>query len=219
MRAIEKLKQTVEKNPLVWLAITFFGFLSLGWGLRETIIKVSGLKVVAENEYITPVASFEYERLEDGLVKFIDKSQNAKSLQWSFGDGTFGGIQDTLHKFERNGSYNVELVATNEVGKHSNKITIKIENVALAKRVFYADKSSRSRLPIFISINGIARGALTKTYDRNNLPECWDEGTITVMLPSGEYTMTAAADSGLYTWETKVEFEKGICAPFGLSSN
>ena len=211
MKWIETIKQTREKSPIIWIIIFFFGFLAVGWGLRELVIEITGQKVVAENKYVTPVASFSYEIRSDGEVKFNNLSENYKSLQWEYGDGSYGGILDTIHKFEKNGDYNVKLIATNEIGSHENIITVKISNIELAGRVFYA---SGKHYPIYIKIDGVSKGVLSKKYSAP--PVCFDDGTQTIYLPAGNYNLTASAKDGYYTWDTRVEFTKGTCIPFGL---
>lgn len=211
MKWIDKLKETRENSPLVWLVVFFFGFLAIGWGLRELVIEISGQKVVDEKKFIPPISSFTYEVGNDGLVTFTNMSENYKSLQWEYGDGSYGGLFDSTHQYTINGDYNVKLRVTNEVGDDENIVTVSIKNVELAGRVFYA---SGNKYPISIKIDGVSKGILSKKYTKS--PDCYDEGTQTVYLPAGTYTLSGSADRGMYTWDTKVEFIKGVCIGFGL---
>jgi len=84
-----------------------------------------------------PVASFTFEVKEDGEVVFVNSSENSKSFQWEFGDGTFDVASNPTHKFSANGKYDVKLTATNGKGSHSSVVTLNLDNVAAANYVFW----------------------------------------------------------------------------------
>jgi len=67
-----------------------------------------------------PVANFSYETFEKKVV-FTDKSENADSYYWTFGDGETSTEQNPTHFFKANKKYSVELTIRGERGKTSSK--------------------------------------------------------------------------------------------------
>ncbi len=67
-----------------------------------------------------PVANFSYEAFEKKVV-FTDKSENADSYYWTFGDGETSTEQNPTHFFKANKKYSVELTIRGERGKTSSK--------------------------------------------------------------------------------------------------
>lgn len=63
--------------------------------------------------------------VEGNLIKFIDKTSNAQSWQWSFGDSSkVVTSKEALHVFNKPGEYNVTLTV-NGVCRESRKVVIK----------------------------------------------------------------------------------------------
>ncbi|PLX05031.1 MAG: hypothetical protein C0595_01085 [Marinilabiliales bacterium] len=60
-----------------------------------------------------PQANFEYEILENGVVEFINISENANSYYWTFGDGNHSVEEEPIHTYDAIGEYLVNLVAIN----------------------------------------------------------------------------------------------------------
>lgn len=60
-----------------------------------------------------PVAEFEYEIIEAGLISFTNLSQNATQYSWNFGDGSTSTEENPTHEFTRNGFFSVTLNALN----------------------------------------------------------------------------------------------------------
>lgn len=67
-----------------------------------------------------PVANFSYEAFEKKVV-FTDKSENADSYYWTFGDGETSTEQNPTHFFKSNKKFSVELTIRGEGGKTSSK--------------------------------------------------------------------------------------------------
>ncbi len=67
-----------------------------------------------------PIANFSYEAFEKKVV-FTDKSENADSYYWTFGDGETSTEQNPTHFFKANKKYSVELTIRGERGKTSSK--------------------------------------------------------------------------------------------------
>ncbi len=86
-----------------------------------------------------PVADFNYTPLspdEGELVNFTDNSDGefapVISWYWDFGDGETSTLQNPTHTFMDNGTYTVELIATDAGGLESDPISIDIDVADLA---------------------------------------------------------------------------------------
>ena len=60
---------------------------------------------------VSPVASFTYTKEHPFYVYFSNKSTNATSYYWDFGDGTTSYEKSPTHKYSGKGVYNVKLTA------------------------------------------------------------------------------------------------------------
>ncbi|MBO4610868.1 MAG: PKD domain-containing protein [Bacteroidales bacterium] len=68
----------------------------------------------------TPKADFEY--AVDGLtVTFTNKSENATSYKWEFGDGETAKTASPTHEYLAGGTYNVKLTVANADGETASK--------------------------------------------------------------------------------------------------
>lgn len=75
-------------------------------------IKVFGYPVAAFDTFATRTTVYPY----DGTMVFTNRSLNAVSYEWEFGDGTFSTEENPTHRYEYIDSYEVLLTATNEHG-------------------------------------------------------------------------------------------------------
>jgi PKD repeat protein len=81
-----------------------------------------------------PVAGFTY--VADGAtITFTNTSTLADSYSWDFGDGTTSTETDPVHVFPADGSYNVSLTATNDVGESTTSQTIIISSGVLTEEI------------------------------------------------------------------------------------
>lgn len=67
-----------------------------------------------------PIADFSYEAFEKKIV-FTDKSENADSFYWTFGDGETSTEQNPTHFYKTNKKFSAELTIRGEKGKTSSK--------------------------------------------------------------------------------------------------
>lgn len=73
-----------------------------------------------EPEVIAPTADFDF--TVDGLkVSFTNKSQNATSYKWEFGDDETAKDQNPTHEYAAGGEYTVVLTAANAAGQTAKK--------------------------------------------------------------------------------------------------
>jgi len=160
-----------------------------------------------------PVASFTFEVKEDVEVVFVNSSENSKSFQWEFGDGTFDVASNPTHKFSANGKYDVKLTATNGKGSHSSVVTLNLDNVAAANYVFWTKHSNY--LPVEIYIDGALQGNIRKSF--SSAPDCFAPGALTVSTTPGNHRFRARGRNGSEWTEIELEFVKGDCKYLSLN--
>jgi PKD repeat protein len=100
-----------------------------------------------------PVADFDFQ-VSGSQVNFIDKSKDATSWAWGFGDGQTSTQRNPVHTYAAPGQYTVVLVATNAAGSNSTSKAVKIEPGAppvadfsftiTGQQVNFVDKSTGS---------------------------------------------------------------------------
>jgi N-acetylneuraminic acid mutarotase len=73
-----------------------------------------------------PDAYFEYNHTGEGMIEFINLSENATSYAWDFGDTQTSSIKNPAHQYTLNGSFTVVLVATNgdKTDQYSSTVVI-----------------------------------------------------------------------------------------------
>ena len=86
----------------------------------------------------TPKADFEY--AIDGLtVTFTDKSENATSYKWDFGDGESAKTASPTHEYLAGGSYTVTLTVANADGERDTKeASITLEGGSGSVKAFFS---------------------------------------------------------------------------------
>lgn len=90
---------------------------------------------VTIDSYLSPVVDFSY--TGDPVVSFTDLSTNSPtSWSWDFDDGTFSTLQNPVHTFPTDGSYNVCLTATNGVGSGTDCKVVVINGYASPIAIF-----------------------------------------------------------------------------------
>lgn len=72
-------------------------------------------------------AEFSYQVQQPMTVVLTNRSKNASSYQWSFGDGETSTKQNPTHRYRSKGIYEIILTASNNQGTQSAYATVKIE--------------------------------------------------------------------------------------------
>lgn len=87
------------------------------------------------DSYASPVVDFSF--TGDPLVAFTDLSTNSPtSWYWEFDDGTTSTLQNPVHNFPTNGSYNVCLTASNATGSGTACQVVVIDGYAAPVALF-----------------------------------------------------------------------------------
>ena len=163
-----------------------------------------------------PVAEFEFTGggcTAPCNILFENKSENANSYLWEFGDGTNSTEVNPTKTYNTGGTYTVTLTATNEDGSHSVTESILIQN------------STQSQLPsanFTISNNGCVSPctvSFNNTSSNSNSYQ-WnfgDGGNSSATNPSHQYyqggsytvTLTATNASGTDQFQQTVNIQGG----------
>ncbi len=149
--------------------------------------------IITIDVYATPVADFGFSG--DPVTTFTDLSTNfPTSWEWEFGDGAVSTVQNPVHTYTDNGSFNVCLTATNAVGSSTNCKTV---NISLTPQIPIADFT--------YSVSGLT---VSFTDVSANLPVSWlwnfgDGTTSALQNPShaysnyGDYTVCLTATNAM----------------------
>ena len=75
-----------------------------------------------------PVASFDYSINDEcsGLVSFYNTSFNSETIEWFFGDNQTS-IEENIHQYISDGTYEVKLVVNNLIGTDTVSQTLNID--------------------------------------------------------------------------------------------
>jgi PKD repeat protein len=113
-----------EENPLVTYNETG------KFDVKLTATNPEGSSTVEIEDFIevtdVPEAEFEVDSMESRLVVFKSTSLAADSLFWDFGDGKTSKDTMPAHEYERDGVYNVTLIAQNLCGRDTFSSELKV---------------------------------------------------------------------------------------------
>jgi len=112
-------------------------------------------------------------------VQFVNKSSNADSYLWDFGDNVFSQERDPVHIYYTPGSYIVSLAASNLSGQsiHTSIITV-YQNPTAVFSVYPAEVTNSAQIVIFSNFS---------IYNDSQLWKFGDGNTSTVESPWHKY--------------------------------
>lgn len=162
-----------------------------------------------------PIAQFESAQTPykaQSEITFSNKSENATSYLWDFGDGNTSTDKEPKHTYEQEGSYTVTLIAKDAKNKESITATvIKVERPELAADFDY-DLSSEIA-PAIVTFKNTSKGADKYVWDFGDYTQSEEENPTHKYRFSGNYTVKLYA---LYGGKRKViEKQIVIDAPEG----
>lgn len=110
-----------------------------------------------------PIANFETEFMNNGIVKFTNKSQNATDFLWDFGNNLKSSAKDTTVKYIKNSKYLIKLVAKTKDGKESIKqLEISVTNVEIPNKMSFIGTLGTSPVSF---IDGENNSKITNQYE------------------------------------------------------
>lgn len=148
----------------------------------------------------TPKADFEY--AIDGLtVSFTDKSENAASYKWDFGDGESAKTASPTHEYLAGGSYTVTLTVANADGERDIKeASITLEGGSGSVKAFFTSESQKDRAGKFgLTINfdaSASQGGESIAWDFGDGGKGTEFKTSHTYEDFGTYTVKATVTGG-----------------------
>ena len=174
--------------------------------------------VVIEGYTISPTAAFSTSG--DPIVEFTDESLNSPSMwYWEFGDGFTSTLQNPIHEYSSNGTYDVCLTATNIVGSDTHCEVVVVDTYLPPSAEF---AYSGDPVVTFTDLS---------TYSPNTWFWSFDDGTYSTeqnpihnFVSNGTYNvcLTATGAGGTNTWCTEINIITNGVAPsvdFNYSSD
>lgn len=84
--------------------------------------------VFASQEFVLPEANFSFTN-NMLQVAFTNISQNATTTIWNFGDGNSSSLLNPIHTYSQTGTYNVQLIVSNDCGVDTFNLSLYVEIV------------------------------------------------------------------------------------------
>lgn len=136
-------------------------------------------------------------------IQFMDNSTNSPAAwAWTFGDGGWSNIQNPVHTYTSNGTFDVTLTATNEAGSNTTTITDYITVSTTAPVASFTADVTKGSVPLAVQF----------TDTSSNTPTSWhwyfgDGSESTAQNPKYTYknfgtydvTLIATNSGGSYT--------------------
>lgn len=160
-----------------------------------------------------PIADFNLVQESGGVLVFNNKSTNADTFEWTFGNGTSSTERNANGVYTSNGTYSVTLKAKNKNGENSISKSFSVSSIAVpttGNLVFYTNFDGLVK----IYIGGVYQGLLTRYVTGTTAPSCGQEGFVTVNLKQGQYAFTAEmtnSNNTISKWAANVNIVNGTC--------
>ena len=129
-----------------------------------TITKANNWDNGGGNNNVFPKADFEcYPHDSNFTVRFVNKSTNANSYLWNFGDGKTSTAVSPSHTYVSRGIKRVTLTASNDYGYETVYM-----DIDMSSKIKLTNNSSN---PYSVTIDGVSKGNIagktTQTYEVN----------------------------------------------------
>jgi PKD repeat protein len=144
-----------------------------------------------------PSASFDFSPITGEAplnVSFTNKSTNATSYSWDFGDGTTSTSINPSHRYSYGGNFTITLVASN--GKNSSTITKSIyvrTPVQLAPIADFSFSPNSGAAPLEVSFFNYSQNATSYYWDFGNGKSSTLSDPVTTYSIGGTYNITLTA--------------------------
>ena len=103
---------------------TFVGY------LKDCEVIVQEIEVTILPD-VVPTANFDVE-ISDSTVNILNSSSGATSYLWDFGDGVMDSLENPQHKYEEDGEYTIQLIASSACGSDTVTMVVQISTSAIA---------------------------------------------------------------------------------------
>jgi PKD repeat protein len=202
---------TGKGDPFIKLAA--HTFINNPTSTKQNITAASGMLVLASDQktgfYVhnyapgsatppptKPVADFTYTPQSGSAplaVQFTDKSTNASSVSWNFGDNTSSSsTRNPSHTYTSAGTYTVTLTATNSAGSATKSQTVTVRAPAPVASFTYTPTSGPA--PLAVKFTDTSSNSPTSwAWDFGDGAKSTDKNPSHTFTKSGTYTVTLTA--------------------------
>lgn len=175
---------------------------------------LNGCSQLKEAVNPAPKAEFSFQIGKTGSVTFVNKSLNATSQKWDFGNGDTSINKDPITDYSSNGQYVVTLTVTGKGGSDVTSKTLIISDIKGNLTVYSG--SAKNNKPISIYIDGVFFGSLSGVTYYPSAPGCYASSTVYGPLTEGQHNLYATEQGTSRTWSSKINVVSGKCSVFGL---
>lgn len=136
-----------------------------------------------------PVAKFSYS-VNDKTVTFTNKSLNAKSFYWTFGDGSATSEKSPVKKYSSAGTYTVTLKATNITKSSTYEATISLSNPAPQAKFSYSTNG------LEVTFKNQSTNAQSYSWNFGNGKTSTQKDPTITYTSAGTYSVSLVASNG-----------------------
>ncbi len=170
---------------------------------------------------LLPLAEFntsQSDSLANLLIEFENKSTNASSFIWDFGDGQSSTQKSPKHRYEQGGVYTVRLTALNKDGSDVMTRTVRVADVPLADFSFvrFDSLDTASRAPVEVIFKNLSVNADRYFWDFGDGHTSSQGHPIHRYEQGGTYTVSLAAYKGgrVHRTERSIAIREAQPMPF-----
>jgi len=123
---------------------------------------------------------------------FTDRSQNAISFNWDFGDGTNSIEKNPIHTYSTAGIYTVNLTVSNENGINSKLATINVseKTVSILPVANFTANATSGYYPLSVQFTDLSENAVSFKWDFGDGANSIEENPIHTYSTAGKYNVT-----------------------------
>ncbi len=154
------------------------------------------------NDVNMPVAAFSMSPTSGKAplnVAFTDKSTDATSWAWSFGDGSTSTEKNPKHTYSEAGNYNVVLTVNNEKGSNSKTQEVTVQSEPVPEKVdpvanFSADATS-GPAPLSVQFTDLSQNANEWSWDFGDGATSTEQNPDYTYFSAGNYTVVLTVNN------------------------
>jgi PKD repeat protein len=182
------------KNPEYTFDVAGTYTINLTAVSEDGLINITTKQIVV-NESVIPVADFTYDPITGDVpltVQFTEKSENAETFNWDFGDGANSTEHSPMHTYSTAGTYTVNLTVSNENGTASKvaAITVLEKSVQVLPVSNFTSNLSEGYAPLSVQFTDLSENAVSFNWDFGDGVNSIEQNPIYTYSAAGIYTVT-----------------------------
>jgi PKD repeat protein len=168
---------------------------------NDTDSKLATITVHEQPYGVIPAANFTSNATEGYApltVQFTDLSENVTEWNWDFGDGNNSREQDSTHIFSTPGTYNVNLIVSNENGTSSKlgTITVHEQPVEVLPVANFSSNLTESYAPLIIQFTDLSENATEWNWDFGDGNNSREQDPAHIFSVTGNYSVNLTVSNG-----------------------